>query len=514
MTTRADAVRGRIASFHCKTKFADCVIVVGNNKEFPAIKALLAMQSEYFEKMLFNQHFNTSKNLTIATQDHQKKTNDNFNDNLKSTFYETDVSATAFEFIKQYCYGVADANIPKLSEKNVIEIYYAANKYLITPIKDICIEFLDDNVDENNIIPILYDTARHGLKDVETKLLGILQKKVKNMINNPLLLQLPYKWFSEMFTKNNTLSRVGETVIFDICVKYCKNYISNQSNLLTDSNNHLQSVTVHLSLDSEDHDESKDESKNETIKAKSATITTCCDEDEIIKQNFTSWQSMMQSVFIPFINFSFMDTKYLLTTVRKINLLSNEELWKIIEYLSNRQEKTSIITSTPRSGVVSESSTNTTKYPNRYYGRPKLLHYTISMSDLRYLGKKKYDDLISDNFVFGAGTNPSDSPFIQATLDKASIVHSIELAPPAINMNREPWELDEINGAKVEYLRQTAYGRQTWKYLADVDDLEFDEISKIQFDLPVKTKAIRITLDADKRQCLGIGCLRIYGTDT
>ena len=70
MTTHADAVHQRIASFHCKTKFADCVFVVGkNHKEYSAIKALLAIQSEYFEKMLFNQYFNTSKHSTI--QPHQ-----------------------------------------------------------------------------------------------------------------------------------------------------------------------------------------------------------------------------------------------------------------------------------------------------------------------------------------------------------------------------------------------------------------------------------------------------------
>ena len=84
---------------------------------------------------------------------------------------------------------------------------------------------LNEKIDENNIIPILYNTANLGLKDLESKMLEILQKKsiLIKMINNPLLLKLPYKWFSEMFTKNNTSCRIDEAAIFDICVKYCKN---------------------------------------------------------------------------------------------------------------------------------------------------------------------------------------------------------------------------------------------------------------------------------------------------
>lgn len=197
-----------------------------------------------------------------------------------------------------------------------------------------------------------------------------------------------------------------------------------------------------------------------------------------------------------------MNRKYLSTTVRESNLLSNDELWDIDNWCNFFHDQDECEDAYQDSAPSEENTT---------HGNVQLLEYTICMSDLRYLGKKQYDDLISDNFVFGAGTQESKSPFIQATFDKKSIIHRIEIAPPASDMNHEQWFLNEINGSTVEYLQQIQ-NVETWKHLADVDGLKFGVISEMECDIPWETRAIRLKFDVDQPKCLGIGCLIVYGT--
>ena len=492
MTTHADAVHEMIASFCHNKKFTDCVFVVGKyEKEYPAIKALLAMQSEYFEAMLFNKHFNS---VTKSSTQH-KGINHKYDSKSIATYYEPDVTATAFEFIIQYCYGVADAKMPKVIDKNVLDIYYAANKYLIKPIKNICINFLNEAKFDKNFmsINILYDAARYGLTDLESKLIEIFKTKVTHIIDDPLVLQLPYSWFSELFVKNKTSQRLEESEIFDICVKYCKNCMSssrsdhvNQSacdgSNTKEMNNIVENnINHHLSLDNDDQDNTCDENKADA--ERSSYNGYDYDDNHTVKQNFDTWQSMMRSLFIPLIDFSAINKRYLSTKVRESKLLSQEELWDIVMKWSFGEQL-------------------------------GLIKYTITMNQVRYSSVKNYIDLISDDCLIGATTEKSFSPFIQATFAKKYKIHWIQVAPPAPMMNNEHWNLGEIHGSRIEYLDETQ-DEEKWVDMGEINGLEIGVKKTFKFHCQPYTKAIRIAFhDVQKQRFLGIGCLRVHGENT
>ena len=113
------------------------------------------------------------------------------------------MNPTAFEFILQYCYGVDSTEMLKIDKTNVIAIYYAASKYLIAQISDSCVNFMETKTNEQNILPIFYDAMKYGLQDIESKLFQILKGKAHLVIDDDMVIRLPYKWFSELFVKND-----------------------------------------------------------------------------------------------------------------------------------------------------------------------------------------------------------------------------------------------------------------------------------------------------------------------
>lgn len=538
----ATIVHKNIASFYSSKEISDCVFVVGKQrKEYPAIRALFAMQSKYFERLLFNSRFNT----TSIVNDRKKEGTTNHVTRGFPTYYETDVSNVAFEFIMQYCYGIGASNMPKIDAQNVIQIYYAALKYFIKPIENNCIKFLDNKIDYNNVFPVFYQALGYGLKDIQSKLFEIIKSSADRLIENELVLQLPYKWFLDLFAKNEN-SCVKEKDIYQICVKYCKHAISRNKNDEKEEKKDQQSL---------DDSDIKEELISE-CKFDFATDVQIDSAINVEKQDFESWQSMMRALFVPFVRFSIMDKKYFTTVVRSSDLLSKKELWNVLDTWYAIEENPSSITCYQRSSQISinnnrtntNTNINTMQTPGsdssqqaistrstfglqfstsisdfRLRTKPDesptpmsiLLRYDISMSEERFLGRKGYSDLTSDILVFGAATEASVNPFIQATFEEKSVITSIQVGPPAKKMRKGPWLLNEINGAYIQYLRDPRPWRSEtqsqWTNIVQIGGLEYNKVKSYTVSPHRRTTAIRVIFIHNEEKHLGIGCLRVWG---
>lgn len=120
-----------------------------NLAEYPCIRALFAMNSPVFDAMLFGNMKESESKVKI---------------------HLSDIDSNTFEFLQQFFYRLN----PQITQKNVIGILYASNKYLIKHLKYACIKFIVSNIIEVNVrqsnmkdlVLFFYKLYCYGLTDL------------------------------------------------------------------------------------------------------------------------------------------------------------------------------------------------------------------------------------------------------------------------------------------------------------------------------------------------------------
>ena len=188
--------------YNLNEKYGDCIFIVApNKKKVLGIRVLFAIQSEYFNTLLFNTFFN-SQPINCNKYNNKHNYNAKF---TKPTFYEPDVSIKIFEFIMKYCYGIHDQIYVTLN--NVFEIYYASQKYLINPLSSKCEQFIDqiittaNSTNINDIIKLYSCAIKRdcpALADkIEKKLITILKE-----MDNASAMVTFMDFFNELVSNN------------------------------------------------------------------------------------------------------------------------------------------------------------------------------------------------------------------------------------------------------------------------------------------------------------------------
>ena len=103
----------------CNNKdFSDVLFEIGDKKkEYYGIRALFGINSPVFHKMLYGNMFESKLDNTVTLLDMNTKT---------------------FEFLQLFFHGLN----PSISNKNVVDIFKASDKYLIDSLKKSCIDFI------------------------------------------------------------------------------------------------------------------------------------------------------------------------------------------------------------------------------------------------------------------------------------------------------------------------------------------------------------------------------------
>lgn len=220
--------------------------------------------------------------------------------------------------------------MPNIESENVIHIYYAASKYLIQPIVNDCNKFIQNRINDTNILEIFYDTITYGLEDIQTNLFDKIKTNVQKFVDNEMILHMPQEWFLKLYAQNEDIS-MKEEEIFQICVKYCKFYMNKNSdhknNVTHGSDSNVdEQKTICLSLDPSDI-----ESNEDSISNTGTSPDLIGSQRKQLQQEYKSWQSMMKSVFSSSIRFCIMDKEYFTTVVRQSDAISMQQLWDTID---------------------------------------------------------------------------------------------------------------------------------------------------------------------------------------
>jgi hypothetical protein len=128
---------------------ADVTFMVGNTDKVPfkAHKSHLAIASDVFEKMLFGE---------FAVPD---------------VIEVEDIEADVFTELLNYIYV---RQIISLTYSNAFDLLYAAKKYMIDDLQDICVKFIVNCVDENNCLDIFIKTEHFDIALIENKCLKFI----------------------------------------------------------------------------------------------------------------------------------------------------------------------------------------------------------------------------------------------------------------------------------------------------------------------------------------------------
>jgi hypothetical protein len=123
---------------------ADVKFMVGNIDKVPfkAHKSQLAIASDVFEKMFFGE-FSVPDVIEVE-----------------------DIEADIFTELLNYIYA---RQIMSLTYSNAFDVLYAAKKYMIDDLLDICSEFIVKWVDENNCLDIFIKTEHFDISVIERK---------------------------------------------------------------------------------------------------------------------------------------------------------------------------------------------------------------------------------------------------------------------------------------------------------------------------------------------------------
>ncbi|XP_055522400.1 BTB/POZ domain-containing protein 3-like [Wyeomyia smithii] len=132
--------------------FSDVIFLVGENGErVYGHRIILTLASEVFY-VQFNGQFEE------ARQSDQPIT-------------VTDIEPPIFRDVLRYMY----CQKIDLSNENVIEVYYASQKYLLTGLNELCEKYFASNVDEKNVLKLFEENRKHEFAVVNKHCLAVIR---------------------------------------------------------------------------------------------------------------------------------------------------------------------------------------------------------------------------------------------------------------------------------------------------------------------------------------------------
>ena len=297
----------------------DATFVVGNGSnqvEIDVMKVLLAMSSEYFNKLFSNKHFkhtrkdinrcinHSSSEAAASTSDDQHSAlgtsssscSDTFgskqvvspvSDNARSmdVYYEPDVSPETFKLILNYCYGGFGEGKPVIDDKNIVDLLDASEKFLLSDLRQECCTFLAQNTTVDNIIDIMIRLEQSKLVnyfnygDIQQQLKqGFVRLSNKDTANaSTLCLQcqdllacgmfIPLNAFLTYFvTHDKFVKHAKQEAIYQTCLKYCHSIINYNLEFALPQQTEVCRTNVEFKTAASDHDkvsEMKDNQETE-----------------------------------------------------------------------------------------------------------------------------------------------------------------------------------------------------------------------------------------------------------
>ncbi|KAJ3646549.1 hypothetical protein Zmor_024133 [Zophobas morio] len=195
MTGCNSNIHGHIASLYLNEKYSD-VVLIANEKRLPAHKAVLAVRSEYFDKLLFG-GLQESSQKEIQLNDAS--------------------SSEAFELFLEYMYTDSISIAPKNIDLS-LEVLILAHKYCMEDLQNTLIIKLVEAVDLDKIATILNISNMYRFNVLKEACLMFLDSNALDFLRNFDVSELSQESIIEILKRDTFYA--PETELFKTVVKW------------------------------------------------------------------------------------------------------------------------------------------------------------------------------------------------------------------------------------------------------------------------------------------------------
>ena len=477
--------------------FHDTLFYVGQEeKPIYATGVTLAMQSEYFTKLLFNKNFNKKpKDVTGDSHSHVEK-----------AFYEPDVTENAFKTIVEYSHRIHER--PHFNTDTIFQVLYASEKYMMDHLTSDGAKYLLSNVNSTNIALFLSKAIKLQLNDIVQQLKKQLLKLIMNsdsteyyiqLMESNEFMKLPPDVISKYFVQNDYFA-VKEEIIFEKCIEYCQMHCCN--NEAKDSSNPwpTEKKTDDKKIELEDL-KSVQRQQPPFLHADLRKGINADHDDKNDKNGLIlDWRSMMRQFFLFDIRFLLMDAKYFTETVKNLKLFTNDETIDVLCHMVNKNYVSSLCGSRKSKLMFSKKKRHWKDSYNYLDYHP----YELRMSSQSTCDKddvrNTYEALASNDNADVAITMYGLNEFIEAQFAEPMQIKQIDVAAVPGHLGGWP----RLNGAWLQYLDANS---SKWINIQQIKDVKHYKIHKIKVKC-IETTSIRVA-NVGQRACLGLGRFRI-----
>jgi hypothetical protein len=181
----------------------DVTFCVHNSKKkrvFKAHKYVLISRSAVFYKMFYGAISHSGNSIQVS-----------------------DIEPAVFLQLLNYIY----TDKCQMTDDNVMFLLYAAKKYMIFELKEICIAFLDMNIDAENVCMMLEQAVYFSEKPLINKCFEIITNKTVSALSSPAFLQINRKTLQIILVLHDI--NISEMDLFDYCIIWAKHWCEQAS---------------------------------------------------------------------------------------------------------------------------------------------------------------------------------------------------------------------------------------------------------------------------------------------
>ncbi|KAJ6251549.1 btb/poz domain-containing protein [Anaeramoeba flamelloides] len=140
---------------------------------------------EQKETMGMDLEMNNQKEINTEIEAEKEKEKEKEKQKEKQVFRLPDTKPEIFEIILKFCYSHQISEL--INHENALELLFSANVFQMKELKQICIDFIHDNLNENNCFETFQIAVTLKLNLLANYILNWISKKVSTVFEKPMV---------------------------------------------------------------------------------------------------------------------------------------------------------------------------------------------------------------------------------------------------------------------------------------------------------------------------------------
>jgi len=300
------------------------VTFIVENEEFYGIRALFAAQSIVFKNMLYGSMMESNPNNEVILND---------------------VTIPAFKYLRSTFCNVFTDKQSALTSKIVVDVLFAAQKYLIHPLIEKCINYIKQMQEIDAWYSVLSQfeksTFQHQSKLYLTQILNegespyVFEYRSLKFLQNARFMSLSAE--TVVILLNSDYLAAKEHEIWDALIRWTKHngsaLVSHSKPITmnTNSNSHRKEAKEQKEqFQQDDFKDTEQDNEEQTHQERKREEEPEEEEEEVMNRNLSERERKLISTFIPFIRFNQMEANYLKENIVDKQILSSSDIINIM----------------------------------------------------------------------------------------------------------------------------------------------------------------------------------------